>query len=96
MGKLTQYAVNALMKVPHPEIERRQCWNLHPHRTPCTACKDVCPMSEEIFTRPSLVKDWDACINCGPVPRLRIVHDIASDKEGLVSAVIQVVDFIVR
>ena len=22
-------------------------------------------MSEEIFTRPSLVKDWDACINCG-------------------------------
>lgn len=65
MGKLTQYAVNALMKVPHPEIERRQCWNLHPHRTPCTACKDVCPMSEEIFTRPSLVKDWDACINCG-------------------------------
>lgn len=65
MGKLTQYAVNALMKVPHPEIERLQCWNLHPHRTPCTACKDVCPMSEEIFTRPSLVKDWDACINCG-------------------------------
>lgn len=65
MGKLTQYAVNALMKVPHPEIERRQCWNLHPHRTPCTACKDVCPISEEIFTRPSLVKDWDACINCG-------------------------------
>lgn len=49
MGKLTQYAVNALMKVPHPEIERRQCWNLHPHRTPCTACKDVCPMSEEIL-----------------------------------------------
>lgn len=22
-------------------------------------------MSEEIFTRPSLVKDWDSCINCG-------------------------------
>lgn len=65
MGKFTQYAMDALMKVPHPEINRRQCWNLHPHRTPCTACKDVCPMSEEIFTRPSLVKDWEACINCG-------------------------------
>ena len=65
MGKFTKYAMDALMKVPHPEINRRQCWNLHPHRTPCTACKDVCPMSEEIFTRPSLVKDWEACINCG-------------------------------
>ena len=40
-------------------------WNLHPHRTPCTACKDICPYGDAIFTRPNLVKDWDPCTDCG-------------------------------
>ena len=48
-----------------PEVIRRQCWNLHPHRTPCTACKDICPYGDAIFTRPNLVKDWDPCTDCG-------------------------------
>lgn len=43
MGLFTRYAMDALMKTSHPEVIRRQCWNLHPHRTPCTACKDICP-----------------------------------------------------
>ena len=38
MGLFTRYAMDALMKTSHPEVIRRQCWNLHPHRTPCTAC----------------------------------------------------------
>ena len=53
------------MKTTHPEINRRQCWNLHPHRKPCTECKDICPYGEQIFTRPNLVKDWDPCTECG-------------------------------
>ena len=57
--------MDALMKTSHPEINRRQCWNLHPHRKPCTTCKDICPYGEEIFTRPNLVKDWDPCTDCG-------------------------------
>ena len=36
MGLFTRYAMDALMKTSHPEVIRRQCWNLHPHRTPCT------------------------------------------------------------
>ena len=36
MGLFTRYAMDALMKTSHPEVVRRQCWNLHPHRTPCT------------------------------------------------------------
>ena len=59
MGFFTRTAMDALMKTSHPEINRRQCWNLHPHRKPCTTCKDICPYGEEIFTRPNLVKDWD-------------------------------------
>ena len=55
MGLFTRYAMDALMKTSHPEINRRQCWNLHPHRKPCTTCKDICPYGEEIFTRPNLV-----------------------------------------
>ena len=35
MGLFTRYAMDALMKTSHPEVIRRQCWNLHPHRTPC-------------------------------------------------------------
>ena len=65
MGLFTRYAMDALMKTSHPEVIRRQCWNLHPHRTPCTACKDICPYGDEIFTRPNLVKDWDPCTDCG-------------------------------
>ena len=61
MGFFTRTAMDALMKTSHPEINRRQCWNLHPHRKPCTTCKDICPYGEEIFTRPTLVKDWDPC-----------------------------------
>lgn len=57
--------MDALMKTTHPEINRRQCWNLHPHRKPCTTCMDICPYGEEIFTRPNLVKDWDPCTDCG-------------------------------
>ena len=30
---------------------------LHPTASPCTTCKDICPYGEEIFSRPSLVKD---------------------------------------
>lgn len=65
MSIFTRYAMDALMKTSHPEINRRQCWNLHPHRTPCTTCKDICPYGDQIFTRPNLVKDWD------PLHRLR-------------------------
>ena len=65
MGFFTRAAVGALMKTTHPEINRRQCWNLHPHRKSCTACKDICPYGDQIFTRPNLVKDWDPCTDCG-------------------------------
>ena len=65
MGFFTRTAMDMLMKTTHPEINRRQCWNLHPHRKPCTECKDICPYGEQIFTRPNLVKDWDPCTECG-------------------------------
>ena len=65
MGFFTRAAMDALMKTTHPEINRRQCWNLHPHRKSCTACKDICPYGDQIFTRPNLVKDWDTCTDCG-------------------------------
>ena len=45
MGFFTRAAMDALMKTTHPEINRRQCWNLHPHRKSCTACKDICPLA---------------------------------------------------
>lgn len=65
MGLFTKYAMDALMKTSHPEIDRKQCWNLHPHRNQCSDCKDICPHGEDIFTRPNLVKDWTACTDCG-------------------------------
>ena len=46
MSLFTRYAMDALMKTSHPEVNRRQCWNLHPHRTPCTLCKDICPYGD--------------------------------------------------
>ena len=70
MGFFTRTAMDMLMKTTHPEINRRQCWNLHPHRKPCTECKDICPYGEQIFTRPNLVKDWDPCTECGLPQRL--------------------------
>ncbi len=65
MSIFTKVAMDALMKASHPEIERKQCWNLHPHRIQCSDCKDICPYGDEIFTRPNLVKDWDPCSDCG-------------------------------
>ena len=32
MSIFTRYAMDALMKTTHPEVNRKQCWNLHPHR----------------------------------------------------------------
>ena len=29
MSIFTRYAMDALMKTSHPEINRRQCWNPH-------------------------------------------------------------------
>ena len=66
-GLFTRTAMDMLMKTTHPEINRRQCWNLHPHRKPCTECKDICPYGEQIFTRPNLVK-------AGPLYRVRPVR----------------------
>ena len=51
MGFFTIAAMDALMKTTHPEINRRLCWNLHPHRKACTECKDICPYGDQIFTR---------------------------------------------
>ena len=48
MGFFTRTAMDMLMKTTHPEINRRQCWNLHPHRKPCTECKDICPYGEHL------------------------------------------------
>lgn len=65
MGIFTKYAMDALMKTSHPEIDRRQCWNLSPHRSKCSDCKDICPYGESIFARPNLIRDWSACTDCG-------------------------------
>ena len=29
MSIFTRYAMDALMKTTHPEVNRKQCWNLH-------------------------------------------------------------------
>lgn len=65
MSIFTKVAMNVLMNNSHPQIDRKQCWNLHPHKEQCTDCKDICPYGEEIFSRPNLAKDWDPCIDCG-------------------------------
>ena len=75
MSIFTKVAMNALMNNSHPQIDRKQCWNLHPHKEQCTDCKDICPYGEEIFSRPNLVKDWDPCIDCGPV-RIGLPHPV--------------------
>ncbi len=55
MGLFTRYAMDALMKTSHPEVIRRQCWNLHPPRAPCRGCKGVCPYGGALCTRPTRV-----------------------------------------
>lgn len=65
MSLFTRYAMDALMKTSHPEIDRKQCWNLMPTLKQCSDCMDICPHGEDIFRRPNLVKDWSACTDCG-------------------------------
>ena len=43
MGLFTRYAMDALMKTSHPEVIRRQCWNLPPPRPPSPASLDKRP-----------------------------------------------------
>ena len=65
MSIFTKVAMNVLMNNSHPEIDRKQCWNLHPHKEQCTDCKDICPYGDDVFSRPNLAKDWDLCADCG-------------------------------
>ena len=65
MSIFTKVAMNVLMNNSHPEIDRKQCWNLHPHKEQCTDCKDICPYGDDVFSRPNLAKDWDLCSDCG-------------------------------
>ena len=65
MSVFTKYAMDTLMKASHPEIDRKQCWNLTPHKDHCTDCKDICPYGDKIFIRPNLIRDWAACTDCG-------------------------------
>ena len=65
MGFLTRFAVNSLMTTSHPTVDRKQCWNLRPHKEKCSQCMDVCPKAEKIFKKPGLVQDWTACTDCG-------------------------------
>ena len=44
MSIFTRYAMDALMKTTHPEVNRKQCWNLHPHRTPAQPARTSAPM----------------------------------------------------
>lgn len=95
MGIFTNLAMSALMSTSHPGIDRRVCWNLRPHKDRCEACMQICPKG--LFTRPSIVKDWTACIDCGlcvSVCRARCIvpsgeqveHDLApleKDKDRL-------------
>ena len=67
MSIFTKVAMNVLMNNSHPEIDRKQCWNLHPHKEQCTDCKDICPYGDDVFSRPNLAKDWDLCADCGAV-----------------------------
>ena len=65
MSIFTRYAMDALMKTSHPEINRRQCWNLHPHRTPCTTCKGHLPLRRPDLHPPK------PCQRLGSLHRLR-------------------------
>ncbi len=63
MGIFTNMAMNAIMKTSNPTIDRRQCWNLRPHKEQCTDCMDICPKG--IFKRPGVVQDFLGCEDCG-------------------------------
>ncbi|MCI2048033.1 MAG: 4Fe-4S dicluster domain-containing protein [Faecalibacterium sp.] len=63
MSIFTNMAMNAIMKTSHPTVDRRQCWNLRPHKEQCTDCMDICP--KHIFQRPGVVQDFLGCEDCG-------------------------------
>jgi NAD-dependent dihydropyrimidine dehydrogenase PreA subunit len=63
MSLFTNLAMSAIMKTSHPTIDRRQCWNLRPHKENCKDCIDVCPNG--VFDRAGVVQNWTACTDCG-------------------------------
>lgn len=65
MNFVTKYAVQTLMKRTHPNINRKECWNMRPHKDKCSACMDICPYGEDVFRRPGVLKSWDKCTDCG-------------------------------
>lgn len=78
---LFRFAVGALMATSHPEVSRKQCWNLSPHKEKCERCIAVCPKAEKIFKRPGLVQDWTACTDCGLCVSACRTRCIAPSKE---------------
>lgn len=81
MGFITRFAVNSLMTTSHPVINRKQCWNLRPHKEKCSRCMDVCPKAEKIFKRAGLVQDWTGCTDCGLCVSACKTRCIAPSKE---------------
>ncbi len=65
MNFVTKFAVQTLMKRTHPNINRKECWNMRPHKDKCSACIDICPYGEDVFRRPGVLKSWEKCIDCG-------------------------------
>ncbi len=65
MNFITKFAVNTILKKTHPTLERKQCINIRPHKANCTACIDICPVKDDVFRRAGIVKNWNACIDCG-------------------------------
>lgn len=63
MSIFTNMAMSAIMKTTFPTIDRRQCWNLRPHKERCEDCMNVCPHG--LFERASIVKNWTGCTDCG-------------------------------
>ena len=46
MSIFTRYAMDALMKTTHPEVNRKQCWNLHPPpHPPAQPARTSAPMA---------------------------------------------------
>ncbi len=53
MGLFTRYAMDAPDEdLPPPRSSAVSAGISTPTRTPCTACKDICPYGDAIFTRP--------------------------------------------
>ena len=44
MSIFTRYAMDALMKTTHPEVNRKQCWNLHPPPHPLHSLQGYLPL----------------------------------------------------